>query len=268
MLAEDRFGAPSSFKRRQFEAPHRRQRLAWRLFKSLLGALLLVGVPVGTACWTLYHPSFELRTLSVAGTGRVAAEWVEERLQPLVGRPLLLVRLAEVEILLNDHPWIGGLEVRREMPRSLRIEVTERVPVAILTVAGSTVWVDAAGRSIAAFDPETGPSDLLRIVAPAISAPEVLTVLAAAREASRLQGLWGHAVDRIEVSAVGDLKLHSRELPFPLLVRPDGLEVGLRRLTEYMDEIVRRYPDAGAVDVRFVNRIVIQNAAPKSSRKG
>ena len=268
MPAEDRFGAPSSFKRRQFETPHRRQRLAWRLFKSLLGALFLVGVPVGTAYWAVYHPSFELRTVSVGGTGRVSAEWVEERLEPLVGQPLLLVRLAEVEILLNDHPWIGGLEVRREMPRGLRVEVTERVPVAILTVDGSPVWVDAAGRSIAAFDPEAGTSGLLQIVAPAISVAEVRTVLAARDEAGRQRASWGRAVDRIEVSAVGDLKLHSRELPFPLLVRPDGLEVGLRRLTEYMDEIVRRYPDAGAVDVRFVNRIVIQNAAPKSSRKG
>lgn len=268
MPADDRFGTPSTFRRREFRAPHRRPRMAWRLVKPLATALLLVGVPAATAYWVLYHPSFALRTVAVEATGRVTAEWVEGRLAPLIGQPLLLVRLADVEARLSVHPWVGGLTVSKELPRGLSVQVTERKPAAILTAGDESHWVDAAGRRIAALDPETGPSDLLRISAPAAGAADVAAVLDAAAEARAVGAAWADAIDAIEVSAVGDLRLHSPELPFPLLVRPQGLEAALRPLPRYLDEIVRRFPDAGAVDLRFVHRIVIQNAARESSREG
>ena len=238
------------------------------MLRPLVVAAGLVGVPAATGYWVLSHPSFELRRLSVAGTERVAEGWIREQLRPLTGRPLLLVKLGEVERLLRRHPWIGAVNVRKSLPDQLHIEVQERRPAAILVKGADSLWVDQKGRVIAPVDTETGPAGLLRIEASVGREPDVAAILAVTDEARRQGGAWAQAIERVVVSRAGDFRIHSTALPFPLLVGPRAPEVALERLPDFLDEIVRRYPHAGAVDLRFANRIVIQDAAPQLSREG
>ncbi|MFP5284167.1 MAG: hypothetical protein ACLGI9_00350, partial [Thermoanaerobaculia bacterium] len=59
-----------------------------------------------------------------------------------------------------------------------------------------------------------------------------------------------------------DFRLHTGSLRFPLLVTRGQVGPKVKRLTELLPQLDRRYPAIRAVDLRFSRRIVVQ---PESS---
>ena len=107
---------PPMFRRRRFQASHKRPSLLGAILRSLGLALVLVGVPAAAVFWALTSPRFALRDIEIASGERVEAAWVVRNLAPLRGRHVLLVSLPEVERLLESHDWVEGVEVRRDCP--------------------------------------------------------------------------------------------------------------------------------------------------------
>jgi cell division septal protein FtsQ len=247
---------------RRGPAARRRRRSPWlALLAPLGGALAVVGLPLSVAGWVLASPRFALRSVVVEGNQRVAASWVERTLQPLRGRHLLRLPLAEAQRRLAGHPWIDAVELRRELPDRLRVRLHERRPAAIARQGEALLFVDAAARPIAPFDPAAGPDDLLLLSA-AAPGEGLLPGLALAEALGRSAPEWSAGLSEIEVLGEGDFRIYTAALPFPLLVRGESLAVQSRRLHELLPEIRRRYPSVEAVDLRFPQRIIVQPAAP------
>src|SRR6185503_769914 len=119
--------------RRPFSVRRRKKSgVASLLAGAALRALLVVALPVGVVVWLLYSPYFLIREVKVDGGARVSAAWMQENLQPLVGRHVLAVSLDAVRRRLSAHPWVASVELRRELPDRLRVSVVERQPVALL----------------------------------------------------------------------------------------------------------------------------------------
>ena len=130
--------------------PKRRSRLgrigglALRL--GIMGTLtygLLVGVREGYG-YATSSPRFEVRALAFEPTAHVD----ELRLRTLVGLPsgtnILSVDLDEVAARIAADPWVARARVVRELPDTLRIEIEEHEPAAVL-LAGDFLLVDAHG---------------------------------------------------------------------------------------------------------------------------
>ena len=144
-------------RRRRFTAPHRRPSLPLRLLRPFAIAALVVAVPVAAGAWVLRSPRFHLQTLELSGTERVPREWIAGRVEPLRGRHLLRLSLADLESELAGHPWIAGVAMSKRLPDALAVRVVERRPAALLRRADGLFYVDAAGRPIDRYDPRPGP---------------------------------------------------------------------------------------------------------------
>jgi cell division septal protein FtsQ len=255
---------------RRAGAPVRRKRrnpfLA--LLKPLAVSLGLVAVPAGLVTWIVTSPRFDLKHVAVeAGTPRIPAAILREAMAPFQGENLVLLPLGSVEAAIRRNPWVDTVEIEKELPDRLRIEVTERRPVALLERGSGLVYADQEGRPIVRVG--DGGEDLasarrakLVVVSFAhrqLSASDgVEGALDVAGELGRVQPDWAAALSRIEVLGEQDFRLHTSALRFPLLVTRGQVGPKVERLKTLLPELDRRYPAIQAVDLRFSRRIVVQ----------
>jgi cell division septal protein FtsQ len=266
----------SSEEFRRSSAPPRRRRRnpILALLRPLAVSLLLVAMPAALVTWVLASSRFDLKEVVVAaGTPRIPAEALRAAVAPFEGGNLVLLPLDSVEAAVRRNLWVDTVEVAKELPDRLRVEVTERRPVALLVRGGGLVYADEKGRPIAPVeDPEQARRTGLVVVAfahPQLSPSDgVGGALEVAGELGRVQPSWAGALSKIEVLGEQDFRLHTGALRFPLLVTRGQVGPKVKRLTELLPELDRRYPAIQAVDLRFSRRIVVQPAAPNPQRSG
>jgi cell division septal protein FtsQ len=90
-------------------------------------------------------PRFAVRDVEVGPSTRVSAEEIRALAGVQLGDRLLAVDPDAVAARLTTHPWILAARVRRELPSTLAIEVTERRAVAS-ALLGALYLLDAEGR--------------------------------------------------------------------------------------------------------------------------
>lgn len=260
------------FRRRRFEAPHRRRHPLSRLARPLAGALAVVGLPAAAAWWVVTSPAFQIRQIQVESGRRVPPSWVGERLAALRGRHLLAVGLAEVGERLAGHPWIAGLVVRRDLPGRLTVAVVEKRPAALWSDDGRLFVLDRDGRRIAPLEADGAALDLPVLAA----APGAPADRAAAAAAIRLAASWERLrpedrVSQVEILRSGDFRLVTSSLPFTLVVSAERLESAPGALARALP-VIARHPAAAApgasVDLRFSRQIVFQPAARPPREEG
>jgi cell division protein FtsQ len=90
-------------------------------------------------------PRFAVRDIQVGPTEHVSADEVAALAGVRLGDRLLAVDPDAVAARLTTHPWILSARVRRDLPSTLAIDVTERRAVATVLL-GALYLVDDAGR--------------------------------------------------------------------------------------------------------------------------
>lgn len=111
------------------------------LVVSSLAALIAL-----TLGWlVLFSSVLAARQVKVTGLVRVAEERVVEIARPEIGRPLARIDLAKIRDRVAAIREVESAAVSRGWPNTLRIEVRERAPVAVVTDGDQTMLVDRAG---------------------------------------------------------------------------------------------------------------------------
>jgi cell division protein FtsQ len=172
---------------------------------------------VGLGALALHTRTFLLKYLVVTGARQLSAAEVEADLALSPGvytwqlRPWVLTRA------LSHDPLIAKARVRLVWPDRLEVEVTERLPVALL-LDGQTAWeVDAAQRLLRALPDQDGTTAvtvpglgvrlpvIVGLHLPAPAAGEVLSLPVLARALAVAQSLGGTVGrDIAEVTVAGD----------------------------------------------------------------
>lgn len=120
---------------------------------AIFGKALVVIACAAAAIWggrlvarhVIASPRFAVRDVAVGPSTRVSAEEIRALAGVQLGDRLLAVDPDAVAARLTTHPWILAARVRRELPSTLAIEVTERRAVAS-ALLGALYLLDADGR--------------------------------------------------------------------------------------------------------------------------
>ncbi|RYE79473.1 MAG: FtsQ-type POTRA domain-containing protein [Myxococcales bacterium] len=127
-----------NFRRRRLRAGLRR----WRA--PIITVLVVVAVAV--AVWLLYFSSqLTTRDVEVAGNESVSDARVTRVAKVPIGTQLARLDVGAIRARVESIAAIGNAEVSRSWPHTLRIEVTERVPAAVVERAGRKLTVDLDG---------------------------------------------------------------------------------------------------------------------------
>lgn len=258
---------PSPFRRRRFVVPHRRRSRSLKLLRPFLLAAALVGLPVAATFWVYTSPRFLLQEVQIGSTVRVPTAEIAAALRPLQGRHLLGLTLEEVESRLTANPWITSAAIRKELPNRLVVQIEERYPEALLRREGELLYVDSQGFVIGTYDP-AGPVDLLLLSRAPGTELDVAAALGMAETLRRLAPRIGDGLSEIESLGLGDYRIYSAGLEFPVLMSTENIAAQIIKLENLLPEITRRFAVIEAVDLRFSRQIVIQPAGIPRSQEG
>lgn len=257
---------PQRYWRRRANRRVRKARLArdlWRGLRSCSGQGLLL-LLVSFAVWRSYAGlarggEFALEQIEVEGSQRVSADAVRERLRPFVGGNLLDLDLGQVAATAALDPWILWLGVKRLLPHTLRLTVTERTPCALALIDGRIQLIDAEGHVVG--PPEPGfPYGL-----PVVTGLERLEDRDGAlrRGAALVQQLreiaepWIDEVSELDLSQADRVAVRTVDPGPTVLLDPDDVTRNVVRFLALRREIAQRVGDVEYVDLRWRDRISV-----------
>lgn len=133
------------------EARTPRTWLSWTVLglKVTVGLGLLVAAVV-TLAWGVHRyarttPRFAIVHLEVEGTKRLSREDVLAAAGVKKGKNLFSLDIPRAEKSLVESPWISSARITRRLPNTVRLQVVERDPRAILVLEGRSFLVSADG---------------------------------------------------------------------------------------------------------------------------
>jgi POTRA domain, FtsQ-type len=259
--------------------PQRRRRRSALARAALRIARMLPVLVLPTAAWfwLIDGETFALSAVETAGSPRISPDWIERALEPELGSNLLALPLDRVRRRLEEHPWLGRIEARKELPSVLRVVVEERVAAAVLETDDGLWFADASGERIARLEPGDSAGSLLRVAAgptaigisPALATSEAASLRrAVAIERALLEHgpEWRLPVLWVEVIGDDDFRLWLGELPFSILVRSAGVAERIELLERLRPEILDRVEALAEVDLRFASRVIVRPGTPEPER--
>lgn len=122
---------------------------------AIWGRILVVGGPTILAiviAASYLTPLFAIERIVVSGTERISASDIEQKLEPLLERPLTTVGEAEMTELLSGFPLIETFTFQAEPPHTLKVTIRERQPIVTLVRGGKNYLYDAAGIQVGEAD--------------------------------------------------------------------------------------------------------------------
>ena len=120
--------------------------LPWLKLATLAGAALAVAITA--VHFLFYSPSLQLTEpsqIEVAGNQYVSRDSVVALFAPDRNRSLLRIPLEERRAQIERISWVASARVQRILPGSIRVEITERTPVAFLRTGSELALIDAQG---------------------------------------------------------------------------------------------------------------------------
>lgn len=115
----------------------------------LLGCLVFLGLSgYDTATASEF---FGLRTIDIRGTERASAEEIRRVVISAVEKPgVWNADLGEVRTRVEKFPFVKSAAVARVLPSGIRVNVTERVPAAVVQLSSGKYLVDVEGALLVA----------------------------------------------------------------------------------------------------------------------
>lgn len=262
--------ADKRFRRSQVKPSTRPRRtgpsLWWRR-----GALALSGVALlGIVGWLLTSlatsPWLRVQDIRVSGTHRMSEGDVRGVLEALKGRLMFDVDLADWQDRLHALPWVHEATLRRELPSTIAVRITERVPMAVARLGTTLYLVDIDGMIIDEYGPAYAAFNLP--IVEGLSAPggpvraldqERLALAGRVLGSFSTQPVLARQVSQVDVSDVENVVVWLNGDPTALYLGTDHFAA---RVGQYLElgATVRERLAAGLeyVDLRFADRMYVK----------
>lgn len=157
-----------------------------RLLGVVATAAGLCAIAYGSRWFLLHSRHFALHHVRVSPTRHVTESSILRRAAVPVGHNLFSIDLEQVLKNLRAEPWLAKVDVRRELPAVLAIDVTEHEPVAVLALdalylvdAEGVVFKRAAAGEYAGLPIVTGVGRTAYLMEPAWARKQVRAALSA-----------------------------------------------------------------------------------------
>jgi len=268
-LEESPFFRP---RRRTRVRPRRRGFAARALLALQALAVALLAVVGAWTAWQKVFASDRLRVgrLEVRGSHFLSEGEVRELVGAAVGERILALDIEALKARLRASPWVADATVTRALPDTVRVEIRERVPLALAEL-DRLYLMDENGGLIDIYGPRTGAFDL-PIVRGLVGVEEESRRDRARRAGALLADLaeLGSEISEVYVEPSGDLRVVLRGPGEVLLFGEPPYRQRLVTFLSLRRDLAEKAPDAVHFDLRFRGRIFAKRPAvpPPESEPG
>ena len=265
--------AEKNFRRAQVKPVRRKRARGWLTWRAARIAAALV-VVLYAACRTLdlvlTASTLQVTRIVVHGNVRISSGEVQALVDGLRGTSILTADLSAYRVRLLGSPWVADAALRRVLPSTVEVFVSERRPMGLCRLGATLYLIDEGGILIDEFGPQYAEFDL-PIVDGLVDAPtdgadaiDPARAALAARvvEALSVRGGLAERVSQIDVSDPHDAVVLLDSDPALLHL---GEERFAERLEAYLDlapALRDRVPQIDYVDLRFGERVYVRPGPP------
>lgn len=250
-------------------------RLAW-LVSWRVARWALAGVFVAYAAYrgtnlVLQAAGLQVRRITVHGNVRLSSGEVRAIVDGLRGTSILTADLPGYRRRLMESPWVADVALRRVLPSTVEVFVSERRPMGLCRLGNTLYLIDHGGTLIDEFGPQYAEFDLPIIDglvrAPATGQPSIdegrAELAARVIEALSARKDIAQRISQIDVTDAHDAVVLLQDDAALLHL---GEERFLERVQSYVDlapALRQRVPDIDYVDLRFDERVYVRPATVK-----
>lgn len=217
--------------------------------------------------WLETSPSLRVKRVLVSGNRFLTPTELITIAGVSPGMPLVAFGRADAEARLRVHPRVRDASVRYVFPRSLRVDVSERVPVALLELDGprpisedGVVLPDVPGRVSEDLPVLLPPSDMTSATAAPPDVREALVFLSTLATVS--PGLSG-SVSLVDLTGERFTRVYLDTLDTAVLYEKGGRwDAHLLALPVVLSELAAEGRRGAVLDFRFREQIVRRGGEP------
>lgn len=242
------------FLRRRLLHPRKKSSRRWGRAVTALAIVLLCGLGLMRF---LGGSLFALERFDVSGNERARTEEVLKALEPWRSKNLIALDLSPLADRLARQPWIERVTLSKRFPDGLSVRVSERRAVALLREGGRLFWLDAYGHPIAPYDPRADHTDYVLVSGDRRALPELVGLLEDLRVGCPE---YFAALSEIDALSAGDFGMMDSIFRRPIRVLRRDASEKIGALLKARVLIRSRGWEARAIDLRFVDRIILEGA--------
>jgi cell division protein FtsQ len=264
-----RVAAPADrrFRRAHVKPSHRRWNwrplVRWVAVSAFVLAAVALGLYRGR---TVVAQMGVVDQIVVRGNDRLSKGEVLAVLSGLRGESLFGTNLDVWRGRLMRSPWVRDAALRRSLPSTVEVVISERQPIGIGRLNGDTYLVDERGAAIDQYGPQYADLDLPIIDGLAAlsddegSATDVARAELAARliAAVRARPDMARKLSQIDVTDAHNASVILDGDPAVIYVGEDQFLQRLQQYVELAPTLRERVPDIDYVDLRFDERIYVR----------
>ena len=275
--------AEKNFRRAQVKPVRRkgpRHWLTWRAARVAAATALAAYASYRAADLVLSASALQVTRIAVRGNVRISSGEVQALVDGLRGANILTANLNAYRGRLLQSPWVADAALRRVLPSTVEVFVSERRPIGLCRLGATLYLIDASGVLIDEFGPQYSEFDL-PIIDGLVRAPgdgataidEVRAALAArVLDALSARANLAERVSQIDVSDAHDAVVLLDRDPALLHLGEERFAERLQGYLELAPALYERVPDIEYVDLRFDERVYVRPgttrpaAAPRTRR--
>ena len=155
---------------------------------------------------------------------------------------------------LGNHGWVSRIEIEKKVPDTLRIKITERMPVALVRAGDRLLYVDEQGTGFAELSPATGNDDL-PLITDAWGAELARSVALLKELRARDRELYSR-ISEVRPIAPRGFALFDRQLG--AFVYADAADLSAKWRSLYGILRAENNPRIEYADLRFADRVIVK----------
>jgi cell division protein FtsQ len=204
--------------------------------------------------------------ISVSGNTRMSRGEVLSLLEGLNGQNMVAVDLEEWRQKLLTSPWVADAAIRRVLPGTVAVMVSERQPMAVGRLGDQLYLLDQRGNVIDEYGPNYAELDLPIVDGLASSGGTASLLIDEARAALVMRLIaalqtrpdLAKRVSQIDVADVHDAVLILKDDTALVRIGEDRFTERLQSYLDLVTVLRARIPDIDYVDLRFDERVYVR----------
>ena len=253
--------------------PPRRARVAglgwWRLVRGGTLTIVLVGGGYQASLALLSAPFLNVADIVVHGHSQLSESEVLILVEGVSGTNIFTVDLDRERRRLLASPWIQGGALRRVLPSTIEVFVTERRPLAVARFSEQLYLVDAGGLIIDEYGPRFAGFDLPIIDGlgsvgtgtPAVN-PDRMALASRLLQQLATKPEWLDSISQIDVADPYDAVVLLSDDPALLHLGGGQFLERLGSYAELAPTLRERVSEIDYVDLRFGERVYVGPVDP------
>ena len=270
--------AEKNFRRARAVKPARKRAVvswkSWRVVVAVAACVVGLYATYQAFDLVLHASALQVHRIVVRGHVRLSSGEVQSLVDGLRGSNILIADLAKYRDRLRNSPWVADVAMRRVLPSTIEVFVSERDPVALCRYDGQLYLVDRDGTLIDEFGPRYIQFDL-PIIEGAIRPPasgeplvdeERIALAARVIDDVSADPSLAERISQIDVSDLRDAIVLLDDDPALLHLGATKFAERLQGYIDLSERLRETVPEIDYADLQFDGRIYVKPAGSAAMR--